>query len=278
MKKVKYMKEIYINLMEKVLGAYKKEHIKEYVESVKINGLQEHGFPRLTANLGILIAYGKKHELKNEFLEMMDLCCKEIPIAKEKNGGNVGNDFAVKEIIFCLMEIEKSKVFGKEITDMWRAELAKIEPYKAYTVIADIPPKRIGNWAAFGAASEQLRKYAGVGDESEFIDNQIESQLFSFDHNGMYRDPNEPMVYDFVTRLQLCCALQFGYNGKHCNALKEWLMKAIDITLKMQSVTGEIPFGGRSNQFIHNEALLVSFLELSLTLSFFFQWGICRTF
>ena len=29
-----------------------------------------------------------------------------------------------------------------------------------------------------------------------------ENQLFSFDDNGMYRDPNEPMVYDFVTRLR----------------------------------------------------------------------------
>ena len=74
--------------------------------------------------------------------------------------------------------------------------MARIEIYTTYSEIAEIPPKRIGNWAAFSAASEQVRKYAGIGDESAFIENQIESQLLSFDENGMYRDPNEPIVYD----------------------------------------------------------------------------------
>ena len=31
------------------------------------------------------------------------------------------------------------------------------------------------------------------------------------------------------------------------------MLKSADITLAMQSATGEIPFGGRSNQFLHNE-------------------------
>ncbi|MBO5644863.1 MAG: hypothetical protein J6S90_06415, partial [Lentisphaeria bacterium] len=32
-------------------------------------------------------------------------------------------------------------------------------------------------------------------------------------------------------------------------------------TLNMLSVTGEIPAGGRSNQFLHNEAMTASLLE-----------------
>ena len=52
------MKERYINLMEKALSAYTDEHILRYLSEVKENGLKEHGFPRLTANIGILISHG----------------------------------------------------------------------------------------------------------------------------------------------------------------------------------------------------------------------------
>ena len=254
-------KEIYIELMEKVLSAYTDEHIRMYTESVLENGLQEHGYPRLTANLGILIAHGKKTEYKDEFRKMMDLCCREIPTARNRNGRGVGNNFSVKEIVFCLLEIEKSGVFDKSITDAWRYELSKINPQETYSVIASVPPKRIDNWAAFGAASEQVRKYAGIGDESSFIENQIKSQILSFDANGMYRDPNEPMVYDTVTRLQLALALYFGYDGESRKELEEYLLKSADITLKMQSVSGEIPFGGRSAQFLHNEGHFAALCE-----------------
>ena len=255
------MKDFYIDLIENVMSAYTTEHIRTYTDSVIQDGLSEHGFPRLTANLGILIAHGKKTELKNDFLQMMDLCCQEIPVALHKSGKGAGNDFSVKEIVLCLLEIEKAGIYEKSITDRWRHGLAQIDPYETYSVIAEVPPKRIGNWAAFGAASEQLRKYAGLGAESAFIENQIESQLLSFDENGMYRDPNEPIVYDMVTRLQLAVALYFGFDGKCRNELEEYLIKSADITLYMQSVTGEIPFGGRSNQFLHNETFYAALCE-----------------
>ena len=65
------MKEIYIDFIEKVFGAYTNEHIKTYTDSVKNEGLKEHGYPRLVANLGILIAHGRKTELKDDFIKMM---------------------------------------------------------------------------------------------------------------------------------------------------------------------------------------------------------------
>lgn len=256
------IKKQYIDLMEKVFCAYSNDQIDLYIENVIKNGLCEHGFPRVTSNLGILIAHGKKTELTSKFLKMMELCCDEIPIARDKNGLNVGNDFSVKEIVFCLLEIEKSKVFDKETTDRWREKLSRIVPDKTYSSISPFPPVRMGNWAAFAAASEQVRKYAGIGCENAFIENQISSQLFSFDLNGMYRDfPDESIVYDIVTRLQLAVALYFGYSGKNREELEEFILKSADITLKMQSVSGEIPFGGRSNQFLHNEAFFAAICE-----------------
>ena len=265
------MRVKYIELMEEVFCAYSNEQIDSYIQKTKECGLSEHGFPRLTSNLGILIAHGKKPELKNRFIEMMDLCCDEIPTALGRNGHGVGNDFSVKEIIFCLLEIEKANVVGKNLTDRWRECLKNIIPKETYSVISPVPPVRIGNWAAFGAASEQVRKYAGIGCDDEFIENQIKSQLFSFDSNGMYRDPGEPMVYDFVTRLQLAVAMHFGYRGESCGKLEEQFVKSADITLMMQSVSGEIPFGGRSNQFLHNETFFAALCEFYA--SFFKQKG-----
>lgn len=257
------MKERYIELMETIFGAYTAEHIQSYTNNVIKAGIKEHGYPRLTANLGILIAHGRKTEMKNDFKEMMDFCCENIPTAMERWGdlGEVGNDFSVKELIFSILEIEKAGVFEKSVTDNWRKNLALINPYKTYRVIAEVPPKRINNWAAFNALSEQVRKFSGIGDESLFIDNQIKSQLFSFDENGMYRDPNEPMVYDMVTRLQLALALHFGFDGEAREELEAFIMKGADVTLSMQSVTGEIPYGGRSNQFLHNETFYAALCE-----------------
>ena len=77
----------------------------------------------------------------------------------------------------------------------------------------------------------------------------------------MYRDPNEPMLYDFVTRLQLAVSLYYGYDGESRESLEQMLLKSADITLDMQSVTGEIPFGGRSNQFLFNEAAFAAFYD-----------------
>lgn len=255
-------KQMYIELMDLVLSAYKEEKIRTYIREVEEKGIWEHGFARLTANIGILIAHGKRNEYKEVFHQMMDICCREIPTALFRNGNQVGNDFSVKEIIFCLLEVEKSRVFAEEVTQGWRASLSLLIPHEVYSVIAPMPPVRIMNWAAFGAASEQLRIFAGLGNERGFVENQVKSQLFSFDENGMYRDyPDEAIVYDFVTRLQLAIALRFGYDGESREILEKNLMKASEITLEMQSVTGEIPFGGRSSQFLHNETMYAALFE-----------------
>lgn len=255
------MKSKYIDLIELVFNAYTDEHIHRYTKDVKERGIWEHGYPRLTANLGILIAHGKKLNLKDTFIEMMDICCSGMYTARFIYECNTGHDFSIKEIVLCLLELEKNNVFDKQTTDKWRQALSEINPFKAYNVVATLPLHPMGNWPAFSAFSEQMRTYANISDEAEFIDNQIATLLFSFDENGMFRDPDEPMVYDFVTRLQIAGILYFGYNGKHKNELNSHMEKAAEPTLLMQSVNGEIPYGGRSNQFLHNETFYAALCE-----------------
>jgi len=97
------MREKYLDLMESAVSAYSEEHIARYTADVRENGLREHGYPRLTSNIGILLAHGRGMQRKAYFADMMELCCREIPVARARTIG-AGNDFSVKEIIFCLLE------------------------------------------------------------------------------------------------------------------------------------------------------------------------------
>lgn len=267
------MKSVYIDVMEKILSAYSTKDIADYIAEVEEYSIREHGFPRLTANIGILLAHGRRTELRDTFEYMMDICCREIPVVRERYKAvsddpadrakfpEVGNNFSVREIVCCLLALEENNTFPKEKTEYWRSLLKTINPETCYSVIARDPNVKIDNWAAFGAASEQARKFAGLGDESKFIDVQIGSQLLSFDENGMYRDPHEPMIYDITTRLQLSVPLYFGYDGPYREQMEDLLDRGALHMLKLQSVTGEVPFGGRSSQFLHNEATLAAVCE-----------------
>jgi hypothetical protein len=257
------MTERYLRLMEKALSAYTDEHILRYFNNVKKDGLTEHGFPRLTVNIGILLSYGKRRDLLPIFLEMMEFCCKAIPTKK------AANDFSVREIICCIWELEKSNAVPKEDLLRWKEYMSAIEPEKCYDQFAKSPMDKVKNWALFTAVSEFFRCKAGLCKNPKetlaFVELQIEQQLQWFDENGMYKDADgavfQPMAYDFVPRVLFCGLLYVGYRGTFYEEIDGILKKANMLTLKMQSTTGELPFGGRSNQFLHNEAWVASIFE-----------------
>ncbi len=246
------MKEKYIELMEKALSAYPLEHILRYFNDVKTNGLTEHGFPRLTANIGALLAHGRRQDLRELFLEMMDFCCKTIPRVK------AANDFSVQEIVTCITEIEHAGIFPKDVSDAWRDDLATIEPTACYTRYALTTDDDLRNWALFTGVSEYFRLCAGIGGSMDFIEMQIATQLPWLDENGMYMDTkgtdvHQPILYDIVSRGLFARLLHAGYRGRYYNEIDACLKKAGLLSLDMQSSLGEMPFGGRSNQFVHNE-------------------------
>lgn len=255
-----FTKERYIDLMERALSAYSDAHIHRYFEEVQEKGLTEHGFPRLTANIGILAAHGRRLDLLPLFVEMMDFCCTWIPKVK------AANDFSVREIICCLRELDSSDIIEPEALARWKQALSAFEPWKRYTITAKAPEDPVRNWALFSGVSEYFRQQYGLCRSEEFIDIQIASQMKWFDENGMYRDNaaseiHQPFVYDLVARGLFSLLLHFGYRGKYYDAIDEKLKKAGLLSLRMQSVTGELPYGGRSNQFPHNEAWLASLME-----------------
>ena len=58
----------YLDLMEAAVNAYTPERRVAYIERIERDGITEHGFARLTANIGILVANGRRDELRGEFV------------------------------------------------------------------------------------------------------------------------------------------------------------------------------------------------------------------
>lgn len=117
------MKKDYLKVMEIVVSAYTEERIQSYISKIEQEGITEHGFPRLAANIGILIAHGRKTELRKYFETMMEFCITQIP---QQNIPfiNKGNDFSVREIVFAIVELEKSGIYDKETIQRWRDAMA----------------------------------------------------------------------------------------------------------------------------------------------------------
>ena len=254
------MKEKYLHLMELALSAYTDEMVRAYLEKVRSEGLSEHGFPRLTANIGILISHGRRTDLLPLFLEMMDLCCESIPRVK------AANDFSVREIIASIWEIERCGAVPPERIHAWREMLGSINPETCYNQVVKSPTDRLRNWVIFNALSEFYRQMDGLTDATEWVDKNLEQQLQWFDDNGMYRDNehceiHNPMIYDLVPRALLSLLLDRGYRGKYYERIDSYLKTAGKKTLLMQSANGEVAFGGRSNQFVHNEPWLIVVYE-----------------
>lgn len=256
-------KDVYLDLMQIAVEAYTPQHVREYIADVDEDGIKEHGFARLTSNIGILIAHGRKMDYLDKFIRMMDLCAREIPTARVRNSskGEIGNDFAVKELMLCLMEVEKAGVVPQEKIDGWKDTFRGMKAEDIYSSQPPVGDKTARNWSVFGAASECARLWAGVGGDRAYADKYLLDQSRFFDENGMYKDPHQPMVYDAVTRLQYMAALSFGYDGPAKAVIEENLLKSAMPTLAMQSVTGELPYGGRSNEFLHNETFLAAVCE-----------------
>lgn len=252
------MREIYLDVMEKALSAYTPERIRDYIDEVKNDDLREHGFPRLGSNIGILIANGRRTDLLPIFIEIMDLCCAHMPMKR------AANDFSVREVCCCLMLLEGKGIVDQALLEKWKAQLATFDPWTRYSDVDNNSGRTVHNWALFAAVSEYMRGVCCGIDTGKFVDWQLPSQLANLDENGMYQDgpPYNDAVYDLMPRILMAFLLRAGYKGKFAPRLEQVLDRTADLTLQMQSVTGELPYGGRSNQFLHNEAMLCTYCEL----------------
>ena len=85
----------YLDLMEAAVSAYSDDHIERYIKEVEKDGVQEHGFPRLAANIGVLLANGRLAGKRDTFRRMMSISCRDAAQGPMKLEGN---EFSVKEL------------------------------------------------------------------------------------------------------------------------------------------------------------------------------------
>ena len=252
------MKQLYLDVMEKAAHAYSVEQIDDYIKEIEENGLSDHGFPRLASCLAVLLANGRCTFLASRIEHMLDLSFTLV-----SKPGRCDKDFSVRELCTAHFALQESHVFPKEKLDAWAALLRKFNPEENYDMLVweKDPDWHCHNIVSYNCLSEFLRcKILGL-DANGFLDRQLPKLLETFDENDMYMDPGCPMVYDAATRLNLQQMLFAGYRGKYRNSIFEILKNTDPLMLKWISTTGEFPYGGRSQGFLHNEGLLCALLE-----------------
>ena len=249
-------KEYYLDIIELSLAGYSEDHIRTMMppQGEPVDDIQ--AFSRITLLLGILIANGRKKDKIGLFCEMMDLCVSTF----YRKEGDTRNDFSVKEAMLALRTVKG--LFPKEQMEKWFSEMAKVDPVKNFVEVRrseDAPP--LHNINIYNMVGEYLRELEGLTDTEAYFDRHWPTQMPWFDENGMYRDPNQPMLYDLTTRCQIQIMMGQGYHGKYRDEIDKNLKKAGLYTLLMQSVSYQFPYGGRSNQFLLNEVLIAANCE-----------------
>ncbi len=191
------------------------------------------------------------------FAKLMTTACNSI----SQYAGQDALNFSVKELMLAF-ELAKDR-FTNDIISDWRENLSAIIPDSSFYSHAE----RTTNRNVYLIAGEQLRQRHGFTDAEALINSSWKRQRKHFNLNGMYldnydKDPlHNPILYDLTTRVQLKLVRFGGYKGPYINQIDDVLRRGAWISLITQSSAFELPAGGRSNQFLFNEALLAADFE-----------------
>ncbi|NOU98133.1 hypothetical protein GC093_33620 [Paenibacillus sp. LMG 31456] len=251
-------KTIYLDIMEQTLRAYNKEALERRLPPSKADKVDDiHAYARITSIIGILISQGRLRGWRSLWERMMDACCNDFHRASH----DYMIDFSVKEIMLSYLAMKEQ--LDEPTRERWLTELRKIEPERNYfhLIREGRDESHLHNINVYNMVGEYLRETEGLTDTNDYFARHWPAQLERFDGNGMYKDPNCPILYDLATRVQIQLVLGHGYKGEFLEALDSQLKKGALCTLFMQSAAFEHPYGGRSNQYLFNEALMAANAE-----------------
>lgn len=203
--------------------------------------------------------------LKNRCLDLADNGRKALTAAAEDlfAAGEKplpGAEFYTKELMLGYLALADKT--DRPTVDRWKRLLGSFDPEKNYgEVLGKRPAGDIYNFCTFGLAGEGMKRKYELAANDSFIERHLATQVIRFDPLGMYRDPNCPMTYDAVPRMNLGLLFASGYRGPHFPFFDEMLRRGALTMLLCLSPTGEAPFGGRSNQQNFNEATIALICE-----------------
>lgn len=268
-------KETYADTIAKCLAAYSStNNLPELTDYMTLDSTMQ-SYSRVISSMAVLVNEGDVTKYKDydpalfsDHDAFVALYVKFMTDALDHmiDHAGVGLDFATVEL--CMSYILTRDVIPAETTEYWKTKLGEIKGtvqgqeggwYKISSSSQD-------NRASYVAGAEQIRDYLGLVDAESYLDTSFSKMKRKFTSNGMWRDANtealaNPFLYDYTVRAHLTLADYFGYEGEYAANLKDWLRKGGISTLLLQASNGEIPYGGRSNQYIFNEVLLASSCE-----------------
>jgi hypothetical protein len=171
-----------------------------------------------------------------------------------------GVEFLVLEVCTAIL-ILKENLNKNKLTEYIKI-LADLDPYQVYdSTLKSRTADDLHNFCMYGICSEYLRGLLTGSDTNDFIERHWAVQKQKFNDDGMYMDPNNPMVYDITSRYRLALMLHFGYKGTAADEMMDVLEKGADKMMFMLSSDYKFPYGGRSNQYQFNEAMFASMCE-----------------
>lgn len=197
----------------------------------------------------ILLSAGRCTDIKDSIVKAMDWACycvgtNQVP----DDHADFTTHMLMKALRILPLFVDEAQVF------QWKQHLRNIEPEETYTQVErNFPVSHTRNWTTYAMHGEMMRYKDHLSESTAFVDKYLPAQLKRFTSEGLYRDPNLPAAYDLAARDQLNGLLEAGYNGPHAGLLNKLLRRGAKTMLLMQSSTGEVSFGGRSNQLIWNE-------------------------
>ncbi|MDD5482948.1 MAG: hypothetical protein PHP98_04785 [Kiritimatiellae bacterium] len=232
-------RELYLDLAEKIIRtAAKWQNEEGMIIDPCMKAEANSGSARFVGGLGQLIRAGR-------CLDMIEICVRSYEHCLSRlDEARTSPEFWTKELMYAYEGLKNH--IEPDRLDRWNQIWRAHQPRKCY---GGIVRKQKNNFLVFAAIGEFLKSLSGLGGDMEMADECLEILMGDFTEYGMYRDPNDPMAYDLVVRQQMDLMLSRGYQGRQAALIREICRRGGLTSLLYQSVTGQTPFGGRSNQY-----------------------------
>jgi len=242
----KITRSAYLDVIEQVVDAYGTDLLERQL-ALEDSVYHCTAF-RTCLMLAHLIASGRRPEL----FPLWQKAGEKSVRALEASQNSAYNDLTLVDL--C----ESFLLMREHVPARWLTVLRSIDPRTHYRFQ---PDDSTNNMMAYGVVGMYLReKLTGTSCQAH-LDTFLPLLLARMDENGMYDDKDHAMLYDLTVRVHLEQLLWYGYDGPWAEQLEQALCRGAEMSLRMQSAAFQIPYGGRSNQFLHNEALQTSLFE-----------------
>ncbi|MDY3286889.1 MAG: hypothetical protein SOX31_10035 [Eubacteriales bacterium] len=239
----------YLAVMERVVDAYGVPYFEAQLSLP--DDIYLSTAYRTSCMLAVMVSSGRRPELFELWLWVTEKAHRCFAASEN----SAYNDLALKELLLSriLMRDRTPEAYAA----VWDGILRSYDFDRHYAQREG----RFNNMAVYGLVGAYLLEKMGLCNSETQFDRVMPWVLGRMDENGMFDDIDDAMLYDLSARVQLEQLLWLGYDGKYAGALEDNLVRAAELSLRMQSAAYQIPFGGRSNQYLHNEALFASLGE-----------------